>query len=152
MQYDNFWVVQDGRDWDDIMVAFLPDRDEDGLPDVLEDTMCTNPDLPDTDEDGLVDGVEDANHNGLVDDAETDPCEEDTDADGINDGDERTFWGEDWDEDPDGDGLINLVDPDSDNDGFKDGLEIARGYDPSDPDSHPPRALIGIYELLLLDE
>ena len=42
-----------------------------------------------------------------------------------------------WDADDDGDGLINLLDEDSDNDGLTDGLEIAQGYDPSDPGSKP---------------
>ena len=39
--------------------------------------------------------------------------------------------------DYDSDGLINLLDPDSDSDGFSDGEEINKGYDPSDPNSRP---------------
>ena len=51
----------------------------------------------------------------------TDPNKIDTDGDGINDGAEITLWGSDWNTDFDGDGLINLLDPDSDNDGYPDG-------------------------------
>ena len=77
--------------------------------------------------------------------------EADSDGDGINDIDERAYWGSDWDEDFDSDGLINLYDPDSDNDGYLDGLEIDRGTDPSDPDSHPVKAMPWVPLLLLED-
>ena len=43
-------------------------------------------------------------------------------------------------EDPDGDGLENSYDPDDDNDGFSDIVEIAYGSDPLDPNSLPNRA------------
>jgi len=107
----------------------------------------------DRDCDGLVDGLEDANHNGVVDAGETDPRDPDTDDDHFDDGDERAYWGENWDEDIDGDGQINLVDSDSDNDGFKDGFEVARGYDPADPESHPeaPRSMPWLQLLLFPD-
>ncbi|CAB1058719.1 hypothetical protein D1BOALGB6SA_3476, partial [Olavius sp. associated proteobacterium Delta 1] len=36
------------------------------------------------------------------------------------------FWGADWDVDYDGDGLNNLVDMDSDNDGVQDNAEIVQ--------------------------
>lgn len=64
------------------------DRDGDGLPDTLEDTMCTDPDNEDSDDDGLLDGVEDANQNGIVDAGETNPCDRDSDNDGYTDGEE----------------------------------------------------------------
>jgi len=67
------------------------DTDNDGLPDSLEDTTCTNPNNADTDNDGIMDGVEDANQNGIVDSGETDPCNIDTDGDGIQDGTELGY-------------------------------------------------------------
>ena len=51
------------------------DTDGDGLPDGLENITCTDPNNPDSDGDGLLDGEEDANHNGIVDPGETDPCD-----------------------------------------------------------------------------
>ncbi len=45
----------------------------------------------------------------------------------------------------DGDALVNYLDPDSDNDGFRDGDEYRSGYDPLDPESIPA-------SLLVLDE
>jgi hypothetical protein len=90
----------------------------------------------------------------------TDPNNRDTDGDGFWDGEEYNYWmcraGEqsyvpDWlielhsnlteeDEfyalylphgDLDGDGLRNILDQDSDNDGFADGKEIEQGTDPA---------------------
>jgi len=52
----------------------LADTDNDGLDDGLESTMCTEPLNPDSDYDNVPDGTEDANHNGVVDSGETDPC------------------------------------------------------------------------------
>ncbi|PQP33281.1 hypothetical protein C6A36_00015 [Desulfobacteraceae bacterium SEEP-SAG10] len=93
----------------------------------LMDTMLIN---QDTDSDGITDFNE-TNIYG------TDPNKADTDEDGIIDGDELSYWGLNWDEDYDGDNLINLLDPDADNDGFLDGEEIAAGSDPADPESSP---------------
>ena len=70
----------------------------------------------DGDGDGLTD-FDEVNTYGCA------PDLADTDVDGINDGDEVVHWGIDWDADYDGDGLINLVDEDSDNDGILDGGE-----------------------------
>jgi len=57
---------------------------------------------------------------------------EDTDHDGLKDGFEVDYWGTGWNEDPDGDLLINLLDSDSDNDGLSDGVEILLvGTDPA---------------------
>jgi hypothetical protein len=100
-----------------------------------EEEPNTDPDIDpdiviDTDEDGIPDQDE-------VDLYGTNPSQADTDGDGINDGEELDYWVDRWDADDDGDGLINLLDDDSDNDGLTDGLEIAQGYDPSDPSSKP---------------
>jgi hypothetical protein len=84
----------------------------------------------DSDKDGIPD----------VDEIEiygTDPYTADTDKDGINDGQELGYWGEFWNKDFDGDGLINLLDPDADQDGFQDGSEIENNSDPMDPGSKP---------------
>ena len=77
----------------------------------------------DSDADGLRDGEE-------IEIYGTDPTLADTDGDGINDGNELAYWGDQWKNDFDGDGLINLLDSDSDNDGIDDGDEIAAGTDP----------------------
>jgi uncharacterized repeat protein (TIGR01451 family) len=109
----------------------------------------TSPLDPDTDNGGVKDGIEDANHNGKVDSGERDPTlghgaddltgdsdgdgltdlqemtagtnpnDADSDDDGVIDGQEPLF-----DQDSDGDGLINALDPDSDNDGLFDGTEL----------------------------
>ncbi len=68
---------------------------------------------------------------------ETSPGAVDTDEDGLNDGAEVTFWGIAWDSDVDSDGRVNLLDPDSDNDGFLDGEEVELGFDPADSNSYP---------------
>ncbi|MBW1812306.1 MAG: DUF2341 domain-containing protein [Deltaproteobacteria bacterium] len=85
----------------------------------------------------------DSDNDGISDNDEiniygTNPYNADTDGDGINDSDELAYWGESWNQDIDGDGIVNLLDDDSDNDGFSDGMEIAMGYDPGDPNSTPP--------------
>ena len=54
------------------------DSDNDGLQDSLEENGCTNSLDADTDDDGIPDGTEDADHNGVVDTGETDPCKSDT--------------------------------------------------------------------------
>ena len=56
-----------------------PDSDGDGLSDVAETTLGTDPNNPDTDGDGLSDG-EEVTHHG------TDPRVADTDGDGFSDG------------------------------------------------------------------
>ena len=73
----------------------------------------------------------DTDHDGLTDDEErtvygTDPTRADSDGDGLPDGAEVDVWGPDWLNDDDGDGRINLLDPDSDNDGILDGDEHAQ--------------------------
>jgi hypothetical protein len=84
----------------------------------------------DTDGDGLADADETTYG--------TSPTVADTDGDKINDGDEVDYWGENWNTDYDNDTIANnLLDPDADNDGYLDGLEIHYGSDPADPTSIP---------------
>ena len=82
----------------------------------------------------------------------TDPDLADTDDDGINDGAELAYWGTKWNQDTDGDGRRHIVDADSDNDGFLDGIEINRGSNPSDASSTPAGTMAPVYELLLRAE
>ena len=121
------------------------DSDGDGLRDIHEDINRN----------GLIDRLE------LY---PTDPYNPDTDGDGMNDGDENNYWirrveerdpipnwiviySRDLDEalegltlllpdrDIDGDGKLNILDPDSDNDGIEDSRENQTGLDPADPDT-----------------
>jgi YD repeat-containing protein len=66
----------------------VEDDDNDGLPNGLENRGCTSLYDADTDDDGIADGMEDADHNGVRESTETDPCNIDTDGDGIQDGTE----------------------------------------------------------------
>ncbi len=112
----------------------------------------TSPLDPDTDHGGAFDGAEDSNHDGKMDAGERDPTKGhggddlagDTDGDGLTDGqeiaigtnpndadsdDDGVIDGQEplFNQDTDGDGLINALDPDSDNDGLWDGTEL--GFD-----------------------
>ncbi len=102
--------------------------DEQGLQSAFAEECYYNVPLPraDTDGDGLTNDEESGTYG-------TDPNRADTDADGINDYKEVLYWGNDWQSDIDGDGIINLLDADSDNDGVNDGTEIAAGKDPANP-------------------
>ena len=166
-QYDNYTYSSDGREWDDISMIGMPpaDSDGDGLPDILEDSYCTDPNDADTDDDGILDGVEDANHNGVVDIAETDPCNVDTDGEGIQDGTELGYTLGDIGSDTD----INIFQPDldpltttdplnvdTDGDGLSDGDEdanhngrVEKNLGETDPN---PRKAIPWIPLLLLDD
>ena len=116
-------------------------------------TTTTSPVAADTDGGGASDGAEDWDHDGQVDAGEQDPTVGhaaddvnaiDTDGDGLSDGQETTIGTDpnsadtDGDgvldgaeanptADDDGDGLINVADADSDNDGLFDGTELGLG-------------------------
>ncbi|MGB1697953.1 MAG: binary toxin-like calcium binding domain-containing protein [Thermoplasmatota archaeon] len=123
------------------------DPDGDGLTNVQEYELGTDPNAADTDGDGFDDGEEVA--------AGTDPTDpadfpqtggNDSDGDGLPDdweidqfGDITTYSGGD---DPDADGLnntgefnagTNATNPDTDGDGITDGDEVDDGTDPLDP-------------------
>ncbi len=127
------------------------DDDADGLSNVEERRLGTNPLNPDTDHDGLTDGQEvkiyktnplkiDTDGDGLSDGDEvlkyhTDPLKSDTDGDGLSDGDEILKYHTDpLKSDTDGDGLsdgeevlIYHTDPlkvDTDGDGLSDWEEV----------------------------
>lgn len=102
------------------------DPDGDGLDNLTEFQLMTDPKRPDSDGDGLPDGAEVTASNP--------PCEpliRDTDQDGLDDGTES--------------GSPNAVhghrshplEFDTDGDGFSDGVEVAFGCDPTDPVSKP---------------
>jgi hypothetical protein len=78
------------------------DRDDDGLCDLREAAIGTDPLDADSDDDGLGDAEEDA--------GPTDPLDADTDDDGVADGAEGVAG-------------LDPTDPDSDGDGLSDGLE-----------------------------
>lgn len=106
-------------------VSVENDTDGDGLPDDLENTMCTDPSDADTDDDGISDGDEHYTYG-------TEPCVLDTDGDGIQDGTELGITLEDVGPDTDtgvikpDDDLSTETNPllaDTDGDGLFDGLE-----------------------------
>jgi len=99
---------------------------------------CTDPDEPDCNESGKTcecstgsGTCKDTDSDGISDGGElalgTDPEDADSDDDGLLDGEEPNPS-----QDPDGDGLINALDPDSDNDGLFDGTEMGKAC--SNPD------------------
>ncbi|GIV51966.1 MAG: hypothetical protein KatS3mg038_2487 [Candidatus Kapaibacterium sp.] len=108
----------------------ITDSDNDGLTDLEEEQLGTDPYNPDTDGDGLKDGEEvkvyrtdpknpDTDGDGLKDGAEvkqykTDPLKADTDGDGLKDGEEVNQY------------RTNPLSPDSDNDGLSDFEEVTQ--------------------------
>lgn len=125
----------------DVVDGALVDSDGDGLIDIDEDALGTDPLNPDTDGDGLTDYEEvilgtdpltkneydkmlDSDSDGLTDIDEvqnygTDPYSDDTDSDGLSDYDEIYLYG------------TNPLNPDTDADTLSDGFEIEHELDPN---------------------
>lgn len=80
-----------GLDKDDPNDANIDGPDGDGLTNLQEFNLGTDPTKADSDGDKRPDGVEDANQNGVVDASESDPTKRDTDNDGIDDLIENAF-------------------------------------------------------------
>jgi hypothetical protein len=91
-------------------------------------TVYINPNLylEDSDEDGIDDVSEDVNHNGKVDEGETDPQNPDTDNDGLQDGTELGY-------------TLQDVGPGTDLSFFKPDLNPATTTDPLNADSDMDR-------------
>jgi len=142
----------------------LIDTDNDGISDAVENAVaCLDANDADRDDDGILDGNEDANHDGVVDVGETDPCEEDTDNDGLLDGTEIGLTA------PQGSGTdlgvfiadadpttnTDPLDDDSDNDGWLDGEEDINHNGRVDPGEKDPNRFnartLPHVQLLLLD-
>lgn len=140
---------------DSVAVEYLPDSDDDGMPDAYE---AARPPLDgatnDADDDEDLDGA--TNLEEFL--AGTDPNDSDSDDDGLLDGEEMTAGTDPLNPDTDGDGLNDAVetgtgtfvdtndtgtDPlaaDSDDDGFDDGLEVLyASSNPNDLVSRPLR-------------
>ena len=130
----------------------LTDTDGDGEGDYLEAVTrpCLNELVADTDSDGLNDGAEDADHDGILDPSESDPCAADSDGDGLNDYSEVITWlTNPRSPDTDGDGVgdfveaitrpcLNELAADSDGDGLGDGAEDADHDGALDPGETDP--------------
>lgn len=109
------------------------DTDADGLTDMQEAALGTNPAVPDTDDDGITD-FDEINVWG------SDPLNLDTDGDTLYDGGELLFGSSVLNPDTDGDGLndgaevyfeeTDPTNPDTDGDGTNDGQEIQNGTNP----------------------
>jgi uncharacterized protein (TIGR03382 family) len=108
----NFLDTDDDGDGDDTLVEGMGDIDGDGVPNGYDPYDHDGP-LADPDQDGLVTEVE----VGLG----TQPYEEDTDDDRIPDGIEVADVAAPLNND--GDGLIDALDPDDDNDGIDTAVE-----------------------------
>ena len=111
------------------------DSDYDGLTNVEEKKIGTDPFDSDTDNDGLDDGEE------VNTEPYTDPLKKDTDNDGLTDVEESEIGTDPNSEDSDNDGLTDVdeiengtdpLDSDSDGDGLSDYDEIENGTDPID--------------------
>ena len=155
INYSSSWAELVGTESEELSWTFddwqyLADTDDDGLPNLIEKEIGSDPYNPDTDGDNLPDGYEaltlgtdptkpDTDENGVSD------YDEDFDNDGLSNGQEYELGTEPYNDDTDGDGLkdgeeINIygTDPlkvDTDEDGLEDGDEIYFETDPLNPDS-----------------
>jgi hypothetical protein len=113
-----------------VLPSLTDDSDGDGLTNQEEIDLGTNLYDADYDQDNLNDYQE-------IKIYYTDPFDGDTDSDGLRDDREilvASFFGLNESFDADGDGLPNILDADSDNDGIKDGIE----YKFTRPDESEP--------------
>ncbi len=92
------------------------DDDGDGLSNLKENTLGTDPNNPDTDGDGLSDGLE-VNQFG------TQPTNQDSDGDTLKDGQEVNELN------------TSPINPDTDGDSLNDGVEVANGSNPLKTDT-----------------
>jgi hypothetical protein len=99
-----------------------PDSDNDGIDDVTEASLGTDPNNTDSDNDGLNDGDEINTHN-------TDPLLTDTDNDGLPDGYEVN---QGFDPNETNDAIL-----DTDSDGYSNFDEYTAGTDPQNAQSYP---------------
>lgn len=155
INYSSSWAELVGTESEELSWTFddwqyLADTDEDGLPNLIEKEIGSDPYNPDTDGDGLPDGYEaltlgtdptkpDTDDNGVLD------CDEDFDEDGLTNLQEYELGTEPYNDDTDGDGLKDGeeiytygTDPlkvDTDDDGLYDGDEIYFETDPLNPDT-----------------
>lgn len=155
INYSSSWAELVGTESEELSWTmddwqYLADTDDDGLPNLIEKEVGSDPYNPDTDGDNLPDGYEaltlgtdptkpDTDDNGVLD------CDEDFDEDGLTNLQEYELGTEPYNEDTDGDGLkdgeeINTygTDPlkvDTDDDGLDDGDEIYFETDPLNPDT-----------------
>ena len=155
INYSSSWAELVGTESEELSWTmddwqYLADTDDDGLPNLIEKEVGSDPYNPDTDGDNLPDGYEaltlgtdstkpDTDDNGVLD------CDEDFDEDGLTNLQEYEHGTEPYNEDTDGDGLkdgeeINTygTDPlkvDTDDDGLDDGDEIYFETDPLNPDT-----------------
>ncbi|MGE0373255.1 MAG: ExeM/NucH family extracellular endonuclease [Gammaproteobacteria bacterium] len=146
--------VHRASDHDVVLVDLLLDTDGDGLGELVEALLGTDPLDADTDDDGLADGAEDVNRNGRHDPGETRADLRDTDGDGLADGLEAGVTAPIADPDGSGPlrgtgtGFVPDADPaartdpllaDTDDDGFADGVEDANGNGALDAGESDPR-------------
>jgi hypothetical protein len=100
IEVDQDQVVDESDEGNNVVYISVPDADEDSLSDLGESIIGTNPNDSDSDGDGLKDG----------------PHSIWSTSDWVTEQDAFV--------DTDGDGLINALDDDSDNDGYTDGIDI----------------------------
>ncbi|MFX1462831.1 MAG: hypothetical protein ACFFBF_07240 [Promethearchaeota archaeon] len=156
-----YWLSRGLNYWECVVAVHDDDCDDDGILDGDELYLGYDPLNPDSDGDGKTDRNEDADGDGINDYNElyiylSDPLNRDSDGDGLLDGveltygldpskadsdgdaiddlDEIEYW---WNRginpfaDLDGDGIVNIRDPDADGDGWWDYYEIWKGWDPA---------------------